>query len=194
MCSSVTFGAPPTPKGPPTRPVATEAPLLRRGTFVRREAPAVAAPAAAPHLDDAYLRMPPVPGESADHAGQIRLTSFTMTVLAPRDLQSGLPTGRLMPKPITTSKAGGAASVALQNMFSQATSAPLATVTFNQHRPGTTDLTLATLVLSDARLTSYALQVSGGASTAAMGLVYGSATFTDNATGTAATVDWPLDP
>lgn len=190
---TVTFTAPPTPKLPPTRPVAKEAPLLRRGTFVRRaEAPAAVVAALVDRIDDAYLRMPPVPGESVDHAGQIRLTAFTMTVVMLRDSATGLATGHLVPKPITMSKASGAASIALQNMFAQGTTAPTATITFNKHRPGTTDLTLETLVLGDAKLSAYALQVSGAASTASMALVYRTATLTDNRTSTAAKLDWGL--
>jgi type VI protein secretion system component Hcp len=201
LYQTVTFTGPPKPKFAPPRPVAREAPLLRRGAFVRGDSPAAAVEGAAaavaapvPHIDDAYLRMPPVPGESVDHPGQIKLTAFTMTVLAPRDPSSGRLTGTMFPKPIKMSKAGGAASLALQNMFTQANTATSATVTFNQHRAGTTDLTLETLVINYAKLNVFSVQVSGAASGASMTLSFQTATLTDNRTGTSATVEWPPAP
>jgi type VI secretion system Hcp family effector len=149
------------------------APIIRR-------LPARPAPAAE-HVDDAYLQLATVPGESTDHPGQIRLSSFSLEVMSPADSATGMPTGKMQLKPVAIVKATGAATPALKSALARNAVLQTGSISFNQHHAGKPDQTIETLSLNNLRVASDSMQVSGSTSNEALTLVFQKAELKDNA-------------
>ena len=179
--ATVDSNPPPAP-APAPGPAASTAPVkkvtvlravtAKPPTLLRLSVPTLVAATPPPHVDDAYFQAPNIPGESSTHPNQTRLTSFSFTILIPRDPQSGLPTGRVTFKPIKISKASGAASSALQSALTNHTNLSTMSVFFNQHRTGAVDLTLASLTLTNTGVSSDSVSVANGTSSENVGLSY----------------------
>lgn len=183
----VDFTAPTVSYGPP--------PVLRR--FLRtvtREAPTIRREAARTRppsrVEDAYVQIPTVPGESADHPGQTRAVSVSFGWASPCDPKTGLSNGKPAAKPVVLVKANGVATPVLQSAFSMRRVLDPVTFAFNQHRVGAPDTTLFSFVLSKATIIGESVVVGGAASGETVTFVYERATLIDKTTRAEVTAQW----
>lgn len=155
--AKVVYAAPPPPAGKrpfPLRALPTALPVVKRLSVVKAPAPR--------HVDDAYLKSASLPDESADHSGRSRLTSYFHEVVSPRDAATGMASGKIVVKSLSTTKAVGAATPTLQSDLSTHKVLPALEIDFVQH--GATETRLFAVQLDNASVTGDAVQVANGAS------------------------------
>ncbi len=190
--TAVAYSAPAAPastpgvikKAPVLRAVGKTAPLILRLATIP-----VAAAVPPAHVDDLYFQATGLAGESADHPNQTRVTSFSFTVLTSLDPATGMPQ-RLSPRAIKIVKGSGAATATLQGLLTSHGNLSSLSVFFNQHRAGAADLTLASLVLTNASVITDTLAVASGSSHESLSLNYQRAVVSSGSA--SVTYDWQV--
>jgi hypothetical protein len=142
--------------------VATSTPPPAQGTAahsipVRLTRQMIGKPALSPDLQvsDATIQSRTVANGAVAH-----LTSLSFSVTSPRDAATGQASGRVQRSPITVVKAPVPSYAGFVGRLLGETR-----VDFVQHRLGRADVTLYSLVVANAELTSESLEASGGAPT-----------------------------